>query len=348
MIGKSGKLASRNSRRRQRLKRRNGPDLLLIQSRVDKVVQQAYSDNECNELGKQLISKVGHQTIANGYAKSGRLSSRNSLRRRRLKEKKNSQWIESKSLSPLKQRTKASDGELLKPSKKVWFSNYKDAGDAFTIASSPRSNGESDIENIHPNLNKLQRYQHESRHNNESSVLTEDEHVARFYRLENDTKDLFQRRSRTEKQAFRYGVTLQSTDPKYNGFAFTVGRKKGSLIEFTHVWLMAEKTYLGDKLRDLGIEWVRVKQHKLIPRSSMIKLVYLKNCIKLPDLDAATALCYEEDGSSQALCAYYYEQGIETNKVQYSNAPRVLDLCAGGGGMSEGLENAGFKVIYKV
>jgi 2-polyprenyl-3-methyl-5-hydroxy-6-metoxy-1,4-benzoquinol methylase len=63
-------------------------------------------------------------------------------------------------------------------------------------------------------------------------------------------------------------------------------------------------------------------------------------------MEISTAICYEEESASSF--AYYSELGVYLNEKQYQRPPVVLDLCAGGGGMSRGLADAGFNVKYKV
>jgi hypothetical protein len=144
-----------------------------------------------------------------------------------------------------------------------------------------------------------------------------------------------------EKSTLTKGDTIQSTHQKYDGLAFTIGERVGNSVK-CHVWMKAEKTYLGDML---GYEWVLLKKHSLLPRNGMIDLKYLWNGVKLDDMESSTARCYEEDSAS--LPAYYFELGECLNEPP-QRQPVALDLFAGGGGMSRGLADAGFNVKYKV
>lgn len=163
----------------------------------------------------------------------------------------------------------------------------------------------------------------------------------------NSLKDRNTGRLRCKKFTLTRGDTLQSTHPKYDGFAFTIGVTVEKSIECVHVWIIAEKTYLGFMLKELGYEWVLLKKHAMIPRKEMIELKYLCNSVKISSMKPEDSICYEEDSSSSF--AYYFVLGdqLVTNR-QMTKPPKVLDLCAGGGGISVGLQNVGFNVKYKV
>lgn len=161
--------------------------------------------------------------------------------------------------------------------------------------------------------------------------------------------------SKVKRQAFTFtkGNTLQCTDSKYEGFAFTIGeRVDKKYVSYTDVWMKADKTYLGSMLTNLGYEWVRLKKHKMIPINGMIELEYLYNCVHLKEMDPEGALCYEEYEEKSATSLFAFEFGLgeplNTNEQTLKKPPKVLDLFAGGGGMSVGMRNVGFNVKYKV
>lgn len=150
-----------------------------------------------------------------------------------------------------------------------------------------------------------------------------------------------------EKASFPKGETFQSTHPKYEGLAFTIGNRVDNSFECEHVWMKADKTYLCSKLKELGHEWVLLMHHRLIPRNNMIELKYLQNSVKLADMNVTHAICYDEESSSSL--AFYFQLGDPLNSSnQTMKPPKAMDLCAGGGGMSVGMRNAGFNVKYKV
>jgi hypothetical protein len=83
----------------------------------------------------------------------------------------------------------------------------------------------------------------------------------------------------TEKSTFTKGDTIQSAHKKYDGLAFTIGERVGNSVK-CHVWMKAEKTYLGDMLTVLGYEWVLLKKHGLLPSHGIIDLKYLWSGVK--------------------------------------------------------------------
>jgi DNA (cytosine-5)-methyltransferase 1 len=161
-------------------------------------------------------------------------------------------------------------------------------------------------------------------------------------------KDEKSGRVKRQKFTFTKGNTLQSTDPKYKGFAFTIGERVDQSVSCAHVWMKADKTYLGSMLTDLGFEWVLLKKHKMLPINGMIELKYLYNCVHLNEMDPEGVLCYEEDSATSFAFEFGLGESLNANDQTLKKPPKVLDLFAGGGGMSVGMRNAGFNVKYKV
>ena len=163
-------------------------------------------------------------------------------------------------------------------------------------------------------------------------------------------KDAKRGTTRRVKFPFSSGDTFQCRRPEYEGFAFTLGKPDGNFVTCQNVWMKTKKSYLGSMLSDQGHEWVLVKKHPKIPSNGKIHFDYLWKGIKLPDMNLSinNALCYEEENASSF--AYYRQLGgrVHMKKETSKKAPIVLDLCAGGGGMSCGLRDAGFNVKYKV
>jgi hypothetical protein len=178
---------------------------------------------------------------------------------------------------------------------------------------------------------------------------TQDSYEVRFGSFKDKKRAIVE----SQKFIFTKGHTLQSKSPEYEGFAFTIGEKVDKkYVSYTDVWMKADKTYLGSMLTNLGYEWVRLKKHKMIPINGMIELEYLYNCVHLQEMDPEGALCYEEYEEKSATSLFAFEFGLgeplNTNEQTLKKPPKVLDLFAGGGGMSVGMRNVGFNVKYKV
>lgn len=153
------------------------------------------------------------------------------------------------------------------------------------------------------------------------------------------------------KFRFSSGDTFQCIHPKYEGFAFTLSERVGDFAICQHVWMKAEKTYLGAMLLDQGHKWVLVKEHPKIPSyAGKLGFKYLWNGIKLPKMNQlnGTALCYEETNASSFAYDRQLGKHVQTKMNTSKKAPVVLDLFAGGGGMSCGLRDSGFNVKYEV
>lgn len=167
-----------------------------------------------------------------------------------------------------------------------------------------------------------------------------------------------------KKIMFKRGDIWTSSDSEYDGFAFTIGQidfDSNELLHVTdcvHVWMKLEKTGIGaDEAARLiregnHSEWVLVTKHKLIPPGRKIFLEKLRDRFEKEEdtpyemKNPMTAVLYEESDSSTF--AYYIENGEQLSVPSQKQRPIVLDLFAGGGGMSIGLERAGFNVKYKV
>ncbi len=161
---------------------------------------------------------------------------------------------------------------------------------------------------------------------------------------------------------FKPGETFLSSKKEYDGMAFTLSNMDcfdGDMIwkaECTAVWMRVEKTFISDAAADtLEQEWVLLKKHKDLPQWPVIiplaelsarlpwKLEDSPNNMKSPPL------CYKMEDDKT--CSYYYERGNEVKwapKKTSEGGPLAMDLFAGGGGASLGLQKAGWNVNYKL
>ena len=162
-----------------------------------------------------------------------------------------------------------------------------------------------------------------------------------------------------EKIVYSKGDVWQSTDPKYDCFAFTLGNIHVVKFEYeadiVRAWLNLDKTYIGSeeaacvKEKRANSAWVFVEKHELLPGNGRVQLKTL--CNKL-GADELPALYYKEETSSNSnsptTFTYYSKYDGNFVPPQSQDRPIALDLFAGGGGMSIGLKNAGWNVKYKV
>ena len=146
------------------------------------------------------------------------------------------------------------------------------------------------------------------------------------------------------------------------GFAFSIGDismenipkliGKHKVAQITTAWMRVEMAFIGAEEATavksfMGSEWVRVMKHELLPENGKIQLKKLlgKRIMEsMPNKD--TVLCYETRGRVDH--SFYYQTGKPLPNFHIAQRPVAMDLFAGGGGASAGLEKAGFDVKYKV
>ena len=146
------------------------------------------------------------------------------------------------------------------------------------------------------------------------------------------------------------------------GFAFSIGDismenipkliGKHKVAHITTAWIRVEMAFIGAEEATavkafIGSEWVRVMKHALLPENGKIQLKKLlgKRIMEsMPNKD--TVLCYETRGRVDH--SFYYQTGKPSPNFHHAEQPIAMDLFAGGGGASAGLEKAGFDVKYKV
>ena len=143
---------------------------------------------------------------------------------------------------------------------------------------------------------------------------------------------------------------------KAAGFAVTLGdismENMRYVAEISAAWMRIERTFLGPEegaavKESIGIEWVLVKQHELLPANGIIQLQKLSKRITENLPNEATALIYERDGNVDH--SFYYQCGKPLSSLNQNNTrPNAVDLFAGAGGASVGLDRAGFDVKWKV
>lgn len=144
--------------------------------------------------------------------------------------------------------------------------------------------------------------------------------------------------------------------------AFTLGNIDGVggkwKAECTAIWMRAEKTFIYKAADQIKRKWVLVKKHRTLPQPASdgkitITLAELSHQLRAGDVDAPNfekpPLCYEEEDNYT--CSYYYERGEQVlwkPQDPVSKAPIAMDLFAGAGGASLGMQQAGWNVKYKL
>eukprot|EP00985_Skeletonema_marinoi_P020710 scaffold12372_cov105-Skeletonema_marinoi.AAC.2 len=160
---------------------------------------------------------------------------------------------------------------------------------------------------------------------------------------------------------FMPNETFLSSNKAYDGMAFTLGNIDGVdgiwKAECTAIWMRAEKTFIYKAAAQIQQKWVLVKKHRNLPQPDYdgkitIPLAELSRQLKTGDDDTPNTekipLCYEE--VDNYTCSYYYERGKQVRwapKIN-SKAPLAMDLFAGAGGASLGMQQAGWNVKYKI
>lgn len=162
---------------------------------------------------------------------------------------------------------------------------------------------------------------------------------------------------------FKPGETFLSKIKAYDGMAFTLGTIDDGVggkfkAECTAIWMRAEKTFIYKAAAEINRKWVLVKKHRNLPQIASdgkitIALAELSCQLRTGDVDAPNfeklPLCYEE--VDNYTCSYYYERGEQVLwKPQNidAKAPIAMDLFAGAGGASLGMQQAGWNVKYKL
>jgi len=157
------------------------------------------------------------------------------------------------------------------------------------------------------------------------------------------------------------GDVWTSDDPRYSGFAFALGHitveKMEHVAEISTLWLKLENTFIGPEQAALveGCDWVILEEHALMPQDRRIQLKLLCNKLAGEEIPK-TALHYREEAPkmmkhrlpSAPTYSYFFTVESQFSPPPTQNSPVALDLFAGGGGMSRGLQQAGWNVKYKV
>ncbi|KAL9181841.1 hypothetical protein ACHAXT_012184 [Thalassiosira profunda] len=161
-------------------------------------------------------------------------------------------------------------------------------------------------------------------------------------------------RVRGKMTRYTKGEVWVSSDPKYSGFAFGLGKIVTANMEHeadvAQLFLKLDKTYIGPKeaarvtKQSPHCEWVIVEAHELTPKSGRVQLKSLREKLEA-ERAPNTTLYYKEEAPTYA---YYTKGSSPFNLPAGEKRPIALDLFAGGGGMSLGLKKAGFNVKYKV
>ena len=148
------------------------------------------------------------------------------------------------------------------------------------------------------------------------------------------------------------GEVWESAD--YEGCAVTLGDIRAYNLEYEaeikEMWMKLEYTFIGSNQaatikEKLGGDWVLLEKHELMSNNGRIKVNTLRN--KLADARKPTTY-YIEDGSSVSY-SHFGKHGNQKILQQHTtDRPIALDIFAGGGGMSIGLERAGWNVKYKI
>ena len=163
---------------------------------------------------------------------------------------------------------------------------------------------------------------------------------------------------------FKPGETFLSSNKSYDGMAFTLGNIDGVggkwKAECNAIWMRTEKTFIYNAADQINRKWVLVKKHRNLPQPASdgkitITLAELSRQLRPGDGDAPNyekpPLCYEEEDNYT--CSYYYERGEQVlwqpqNMDSKAKAPLAMDLFAGAGGASIGMQQAGWNVKYKL
>ena len=160
---------------------------------------------------------------------------------------------------------------------------------------------------------------------------------------------------------YKRGETFLSSNKKYDGMAFTIGSYRADgvlggkfIAECTAIWMRVEKTFIAAK--QIKQKWVLLKKHdkKLPPPDNDGKITIpateLSRQLRKGDDNAPNfekSLCYEE--VDKHTCSYYYERGAKVLwKPKKVSSPIAMDLFAGAGGASLGMQQAGWNVKYKL
>ena len=158
-----------------------------------------------------------------------------------------------------------------------------------------------------------------------------------------------------EYQTYSKGDIWQSSDPKFAGFSFTLDNihvvNTYNVADISQVWMRLDQTSIGPKeaakiiAKRPECEWVLVEEHPLIPKDKQIQLKKLSHKMSDDEMPKST-LCYIENYPT-------FQWFIKDDHKQFTpppndNKPIGLELFAGCGGMSVGLERAGWDVKYKV
>jgi DNA (cytosine-5)-methyltransferase 1 len=153
---------------------------------------------------------------------------------------------------------------------------------------------------------------------------------------------------------FAIGDIWQSKAQQYDGFAFQLGEMSVCdgvwKAKCNAVWMRLEKTFIGDRVERVKeltqCKYVLLKQHFHLPADGRVTLNQLSKRLETDLPNERTALRYEQPDNFNF--AYYYEYTTKPIPPPPDKCPVAADFFAGAGGMSRGLEAAGFHHKYKV
>ena len=162
---------------------------------------------------------------------------------------------------------------------------------------------------------------------------------------------------RGKDKSFKAGDVFIPHEKKYRekGFVFTLRNIISGEPHEAYViaWMKIENAFLGPTeaaavKECTGSDWVLVKKHHLLPESGRLQLRSLGERLTENLPSETNALLYEQSEDKIAHSFYYETNNASARAPNKPGRPIALDLFAGAGGTSIGLESAGLDVKYKV